>query len=437
MIPLILQGDSIFAGYILVFSFAAVACFLGLTRIAQITNPDTRRGLKMLLLTSGAWATTHVGFLIVPTLELKLLFYHAGLIIGLSTVGPWLYFCSAFTGRTLHRSKHLQRVAVGIFLMIVIIKLSNPFHQLYFQAEFVTTPFPHLAIHNQLFHWIIMGLAYTLAAVGYFMLLELLWQVGHDTKPFLVLIGLTGLPIVFDIIGSVSPQLLDITYEPLGVAAFAIGTLFIYIEEFQTIQLAGEHEDPVIILDDENRVRDYNMEADELFPTLEIGEIIDIVIPKLAEHLDADEAVIQIDRAGGLQYYQIVTQPITTSQTQLGQAISLTEVTNQEQYRRELERQNERLEQFASMVSHDLRNPINVAKGRIELAMETDDTSQLETASDALDRMAALIEDLLALARQGQPIGETEEVAVASLLKWHGKSLTQLMPTLRLTLNSR
>jgi len=34
-------------------------------------------------------------------------------------------------------------------------------------------------------------------------------------------------------------------------------------------------------------------------------------------------------------------------------------------YREELERQNERLEQFASLVSHDLRNPLNVATGQV------------------------------------------------------------------------
>ncbi|MFB6119366.1 PAS domain-containing protein [Halosegnis sp.] len=34
----------------------------------------------------------------------------------------------------------------------------------------------------------------------------------------------------------------------------------------------------------------------------------------------------------------------------------------------ELQRQNDRLEQFASIVSHDLRNPLSVANGRLELA---------------------------------------------------------------------
>lgn len=67
-----------------------------------------------------------------------------------------------------------------------------------------------------------------------------------------------------------------------------------------------------------------------------------------------------------------------------------------------LERQNIRLAEFASVVSHDLRNPLAVAKGNIELAREEHDSEHLETAARAHERMDALIADLLALARHGE-----------------------------------
>ncbi|MFC6771966.1 PAS domain-containing protein, partial [Halorubrum pallidum] len=38
-----------------------------------------------------------------------------------------------------------------------------------------------------------------------------------------------------------------------------------------------------------------------------------------------------------------------------------------------LKRQNDRLDSFAGIVSHDLRNPLNVARGRVDLAAETRD----------------------------------------------------------------
>jgi len=65
---------------------------------------------------------------------------------------------------------------------------------------------------------------------------------------------------------------------------------------------------------------------------------------------------------------------------------------------RELQRQNDRLEELASVVSHDLRNPLNVAAGRIEWAREECDSTHLDDAASALDRMNGLIDDLLALA---------------------------------------
>ncbi|MFC7097083.1 PAS domain S-box protein [Halobaculum marinum] len=69
--------------------------------------------------------------------------------------------------------------------------------------------------------------------------------------------------------------------------------------------------------------------------------------------------------------------------------------------RNELRRQNERLEEFASVVSHDLRNPLNVATGRLEFVKDECDSEHLDAVERAHDRMGALIDDLLALARDG------------------------------------
>ena len=92
-----------------------------------------------------------------------------------------------------------------------------------------------------------------------------------------------------------------------------------------------------------------------------------------------------------------------------------TDITDQKRYERELERQNELLDQFASVISHDLRNPMSVARGRIELAEVEAPSDHHEEALGALKRMNSLIEDVLTLARQGKVIGETEPVEVASV----------------------
>ena len=67
------------------------------------------------------------------------------------------------------------------------------------------------------------------------------------------------------------------------------------------------------------------------------------------------------------------------------------------EHERRLERHNERLAEFASIVSHDLRNPLSVARGNVELLAEAYDAEALDTVMDAHERMATLIDDLLAL----------------------------------------
>lgn len=80
----------------------------------------------------------------------------------------------------------------------------------------------------------------------------------------------------------------------------------------------------------------------------------------------------------------------------------------------ERERQNEQLERFASIVSHDLRDPLQTARATVALAKAGDDDA-LTDLTAALDRMDALIADVLTLAKHGQTVGETEPVPVASV----------------------
>ncbi|GAB7093309.1 PAS domain S-box protein [Halolamina litorea] len=80
------------------------------------------------------------------------------------------------------------------------------------------------------------------------------------------------------------------------------------------------------------------------------------------------------------------------------------DITTQRQYERRLEAQNERLDEFASMVSHDLRNPLNVVQGRLELIESVADDpdavrEHVAAAGSATGRMNDLIEDLLTVAR--------------------------------------
>jgi len=88
----------------------------------------------------------------------------------------------------------------------------------------------------------------------------------------------------------------------------------------------------------------------------------------------------------------------------------------------QLEHQNERLDRFAGIVSHDLRNPLNVASGYLE-SVDVDDTEgtveleaeTIEAVAESHERMQTIIDDALELARQGKAITDTRRVRLPAV----------------------
>lgn len=87
-----------------------------------------------------------------------------------------------------------------------------------------------------------------------------------------------------------------------------------------------------------------------------------------------------------------------------------------EQRRREqLAQQNERLEEFTSIVSHDLRTPLSNAEAAAELARTTGSEDAFARLEREHERMEEMIEELLILAREGETVSEVEPVDVAAV----------------------
>jgi signal transduction histidine kinase len=428
----LLSDGWLFWGYVLVFGASALVCFASCRRTGRIDHGDTRRGLYWLLLASGGWATAHVGYLLAPTEGLQYALFVAGLVIGFAAVGPWLYFCSAYTGRSLHRNRAIRRFAVAVFVVVAAVKVTNPIHGAYFSVEPATAPFEYLAVTHGPLHWIVMGLAYALALVGFFMLLELFVRVNSDATPLVGLVGLTGVPVVLDAAGAVSPALVNVTHSPIGVALFSIGVLYVYLDRFRIVKRAGESDEPVVILDDGGVIRDFNGRARELFPALEgsIGDPFEATLPRVEAALGASDPVFEATVDGTTRYYSVSSTPLSPDRVRTGRIVVLTDITERERYRQKLERQNSQLDRFASIVSHDLRNPLSVAQGWTELAIEEDDTEPLSHVVDAHERMHELIEEILTLAREGDSIDELESLDLAAVAERSWEMITPESATL-------
>ncbi|SFR47317.1 GAF domain-containing sensor histidine kinase [Halorubrum sodomense] len=86
----------------------------------------------------------------------------------------------------------------------------------------------------------------------------------------------------------------------------------------------------------------------------------------------------------------------------------------------ELREQNERLDEFAGIVAHDLRNPLSGAIGFTELAQDhvSGQVSEfLDRVQGALGRMESMIAECLMLAKEGTDVGERTQVDLERVVR--------------------
>ena len=159
-----------------------------------------------------------------------------------------------------------------------------------------------------------------------------------------------------------------------------------------------------------------------------VGESIDeYIVPSDPETVDEAEELNELLRAGenvrrevtrrttdGDRHFILHVIPVRLDEENVSGVAIYTDVTERREREATLRRQHDRLEEFSAIVSHDLRNPLSVAEGYLELARETGDATHLDRIGDALDRMDELVTDLLSLAREGRMVGEMRTASLSS-----------------------
>jgi signal transduction histidine kinase len=97
-------------------------------------------------------------------------------------------------------------------------------------------------------------------------------------------------------------------------------------------------------------------------------------------------------------------------------------VTARREWEDALVQENERLDEFASQVSHDLRGPLSIIYGYLNLARKTGEPEHFDEIEGAADRIDAIISDLLEIAREGETTLELETVSLEAFAAdvWDG-----------------
>ncbi len=283
-------------------------------------------------------------------------------------------------------------------------------------------------------YWLHVGLSVGLLAAGSVLLLRyIVRSAGVYRRQGLAVLGAIAaawigtLIAVFELFGDTHLHAL-----PTGMAVMG-GLLLVAIRRTGLTQLTPiarrtimrSLDAGVVAMDAEYRITYLNPAAQRLLDleaAISRGDSID-ALPNLQEEVaewildrnqQAGQASATFDIDGAV--IQATLSPMLNRWDRLeGFVLRLNDVTEEHRYREQLERQNDRLEEYSRMVSHDLRNPLTVATGRLELEREERDSENLAIAADALDRMDSLIEELRTLARSGQLIEHLETISLSSV----------------------
>lgn len=176
-----------------------------------------------------------------------------------------------------------------------------------------------------------------------------------------------------------------------------------------------EMNDGIIVVAGDDRIVDVNPAARELLELddrpihnepVELLFAADVALP-------ADGESTEIPVADGTRILDVSTTSLSGPIGDVGRILTLRDVTERVRRRQQLQRlnrQNDRLDRFVSVVSHDLRNPLNVATGFLDLARNTGDDQYFEKIADAHDRIDSMLEELLTMAQAGITVDDPEQV---------------------------
>ena len=415
------------------FGLSGAACFASAFRGSRLRNGDARRGLRWLLFLVGAWAFLQAGVLLAGEESTAVALYVLALTVGFATPFAWLYFASAYAGRDYHRRSAYRRGGGALYVGVVALKLTNPVHGRYFDASLRTEPVRRLVVEEGALYWGSLATAYLLSAAGFYLVYRLFERSEGSSWTLAGLFAATGLAVVPNAVAAAAPSLLpQLSYEPLGVAVFAVGAVylvedtFLAVEQTTTRSFVERTAGAVLVLDDDGRLRDHNERAAELFPAVADGaaRVEDLSAAVAEEYRTGRPTLVDVDDDGEPRTYCVTSEPLTVGDAPFGWALLVQDVTAIERQREQLDRHEEQLRDMAGAIAHELRNSVAVTDGHLAAAEDRLDGGDGAAAAESIavarrrvGRIGDVVEDLHTLARYARDGGERSlvdfETAVA------------------------
>jgi signal transduction histidine kinase len=344
----------------------------------------------------------------------------------------WFVFTIYYTGRHHWLTRPVKVALVGFSALLVGITLTNGIHHLFWRDfRLAVDPVPVLVVERTTLYYAFLLADYALVVVGLLLLVRLFLTSSHVTggQAGALVVGAL-VPLVINGLHNVTP-VAAIEYDPtpFSVAVFLVimgWSLFRHqlfaIEPLARDTVLEHVGDGVVVVDTDRLLVDYNAAATALFPAIEDG--FGQRLEECADSLVADASARGVEQfvsaatattGDDRRSLSVSASPLTVADEVRAYALIFRDVTELERYADDLERKTEQLERVLNTVSHDLRNPLSVAAGNLELAAETGDDEAFRKARTALGRMDEIIEDILSLARTGQQVEEWDELPLAGV----------------------
>ncbi|NHN59463.1 MULTISPECIES: PAS domain S-box protein [Halorussus] len=148
----------------------------------------------------------------------------------------------------------------------------------------------------------------------------------------------------------------------------------------------------------------------------------------LARVLDGEEVtepdVFEIEAADGERRVIMAHgMPVRDADGAVARGVAtLTDITDRRESQRRLEEHNERLESFASMLAHELRNPVTIGQIYGQQLPADEAPEAVEYVTEAFDRIEDMIDVMLILTRGRDAVGESEPLSLADVARdaWEG-----------------
>ncbi|MFO7833711.1 MAG: histidine kinase N-terminal 7TM domain-containing protein [Halohasta sp.] len=435
------MGDDVLLSLFVVSSVAvAVVVSLALAGYSwrSIEHPISNSYARLLAADS-LWAACYLGMILGdggPATRAAIV--AQGFAAALAAVA-WFLFVIEYTGDSEWIPSTVGRLLVAEAGVYGLLRVVNPGGLV--ASEVVYGSFGPFLLPAEVYGPIVYGqlaITYTLLVVSFLLLGRFIRTTRSLYRYQAVAILLTAVAVMVSTVLFVTRLRLHPQLDPTPVLfvgqALVVGVALYRYDFLKVAPIAAdrffrEMADPVVVLDGTRRLIDYNSAAEAVVDGLGPQTPVDALGPAglneaIAEAIDAqgERTEHTLTGEGASRSYDI---RVTAIDDQFGIArgyvVALREITDRKRRERRLEEQNERLEEFADVVSHDLRNPLAAATGWTEavdgqLAAEEPDIEAaragLARVERSHERMDELIEMLLSLAREGRTVDDPEPVSI-------------------------